>query len=92
MKRACDAVAVASTIFLIRRTIKIMKLNNKVAIITGASKVIAAGIVRKLAEEGATVVINYVSDSAGAIASLTMEEGLLQRAALISPGCFRCGD
>lgn len=39
-------MAVASTIFLIRRTIKITKLNNKVAIITGASEVIAAGIVK----------------------------------------------
>ncbi len=37
------------------------KLNGKVAIVTGASKGIGAGIAKELAAEGATVVVNYAS-------------------------------
>lgn len=42
------------------------KLRNKVAVVTGASKGIGAGIAKSLAAEGASVVVNYASSKAGA--------------------------
>jgi 3-oxoacyl-[acyl-carrier protein] reductase len=42
------------------------RLENKVAVVTGASKGIGAGIAQALGEEGAAVVVNYASDKAGA--------------------------
>jgi 3-oxoacyl-[acyl-carrier protein] reductase len=42
------------------------KLANKVAVVTGASKGIGAGIAKSLAAEGAAVVVNYASAKAGA--------------------------
>lgn len=43
-----------------------MKLENKVAVVTGASKGIGASIAEKLAAEGASVVVNYASSRSGA--------------------------
>ena len=42
------------------------RLKGKVAVVTGASKGIGAGIAERFGEEGANVVVHYASDKKGA--------------------------
>src|SRR5260221_6002937 len=54
------------------------KLEGKVAVVTGASKGIGAGIAKGLAAEGAAVVVNYASSREGAdkvVAEITAKGG-----------------
>jgi len=57
---------------------KTNQLQNKVAIVTGASKGIGASIAKHLAAEGASVVVNYASSREGAdrvVAEITAQGG-----------------
>jgi len=55
-----------------------MKLQGKIALVTGASKGIGAGIAKALAAAGATVVVNYASsesDAAAVVAQIQAQGG-----------------
>jgi 3-oxoacyl-[acyl-carrier protein] reductase len=55
-----------------------MKLEGKIAVVTGASKGIGAGIAKALAQQGATVIVNYASsqpDADAVVAQITEQGG-----------------
>ncbi len=68
------------------------KLNGKVAIVTGASKGIGAGIAKGLAEAGASVVVNYATSQEGAdriVGEITAKGG---RAIAVQGDVSKIGD
>ncbi len=54
-----------------------MSLNEKVAIVTGGSRGIGAGVAEKLAKEGATVIVNYANskDAADSVVKKIKDSG-----------------
>ncbi len=68
------------------------KLTGKVAVVTGASKGIGAGIAKALGAEGASVVVNYASDKSGAdktVAEITKAGG---KAVAVGASVAKSGD
>ncbi len=68
------------------------KLKGKVAIVTGASKGIGAGIAKGLAAEGATVVVNYASSKEGADRVVAEIKGKGGNAVAIQGDVSKAGD
>jgi 3-oxoacyl-[acyl-carrier protein] reductase len=68
------------------------KLDGKVALVTGASKGIGAGIAKELASAGAAVVVNYASDRPGAEAVVSEISGTNGRAIAVQADVSNAAD
>ena len=68
------------------------KLNSKVAVVTGASKGIGAGIAKALAAEGASVIVNYASSKAGAEAVVAAIKAAGGRAVAVGGDVSKAAD
>ncbi len=68
------------------------KLSNKIAIVTGASKGIGAGIARQLAAEGASVIVNYSSSKVGAESVVTEITGAGGKAVAVQGDMSKIAD
>jgi 3-oxoacyl-[acyl-carrier protein] reductase len=68
------------------------KLAGKVAVVTGASKGIGAGIAKALAAEGASVVVNYASSRAGAEAVVSDIEAAGGKAVAVGGDVSKAAD
>ena len=69
-----------------------MKLQNKVALVTGASKGIGRAIALGLAREGADVIVNYNTDEAGGFETEGMVKALGRRSAAVRADIGRLAD
>jgi 3-oxoacyl-[acyl-carrier protein] reductase len=68
------------------------KLQNKVALVTGASKGIGAGIAKELAASGAAVAVNYATDRHGAETVVRQITGASGRAVVIQGDVSQADD
>ena len=68
------------------------KLKGKVAVVTGASKGIGAGIAKALAAEGASVIVNYASSKAGAEAVVATIKAAGGRAVAVGGDVSKAAD
>ena len=69
-----------------------LKLKDKTALVTGASKGIGAGIAKELAASGAAVVVNYATDRKGAEAVVRAITAAGGRAVAIQGDVSKAGD
>ena len=69
-----------------------MKLNGKVALVTGSSRGIGSGIVMKFAEEGADVAVNYFNNSENAESVADKIRGLGARALTVKADVSKSAD
>jgi len=69
-----------------------MKLKGKIAVVTGASKGIGAGIARALGAEGATVVVNYASSETEANAVVAQIQALGGQGLAVQADMSKAGD